>query len=116
MTIIATGSMLATAVAVADRLGRDGIDTRVLSMHTIKPLDTDAVIAAARETRAIVTLEEHSGSAASAAPSPRPWPNRAWARSPSSGSAWPVRSRRKPEAASTCWPPTGFPRTASGIR
>jgi transketolase len=60
MTIIATGSMLATAVAIADRLGRDGIDTRVLSMHTIKPLDTDAVIAAARETRAIVTLEEHS--------------------------------------------------------
>jgi transketolase len=60
MTIIATGSMLATAVAVADRLGRDGIDTRVLSMHTVKPLDADAVLAAARDTRAIVTLEEHS--------------------------------------------------------
>ncbi|MGH7303310.1 MAG: transketolase C-terminal domain-containing protein, partial [Candidatus Rokuibacteriota bacterium] len=60
LTIIATGSMLATALAVAERLARDGVDTRVLSMHTVKPLDTEAVLAAARETRAIVTLEEHS--------------------------------------------------------
>jgi transketolase len=60
LTIIATGSMLAAALAVAERLARDGVDARVLSMHTVKPLDTDAVIAAARETRAIVTLEEHS--------------------------------------------------------
>jgi transketolase len=60
MTIIATGSMLATALVVAERLAGEGIDARVLSMHTVKPLDTDAVIAAACETRAIVTLEEHS--------------------------------------------------------
>jgi len=60
LTIIATGSMLQMAITVADRLARDGVDTRVLSMHTVKPLDIDAVVAAARETRAIVTLEEHS--------------------------------------------------------
>lgn len=60
MTIIVTGSMLGMALAVAERLARDGLDTRVLSMHTVKPLDTDAVLAAARETRAVVTLEEHS--------------------------------------------------------
>jgi transketolase len=60
LTIIATGSMLATAVAVADALEQDCVSTRVLSMHTVKPLDTDAVVAAARETSAIVTLEEHS--------------------------------------------------------
>ena len=52
--------MLQMAITVADRLARDGVDTRVLSMHTVKPLDIDAVVAAARETRAIVTLEEHS--------------------------------------------------------
>lgn len=60
LTLIATGSMLHEAVRVADRLGKHGLTVRVLSMHTLKPLDIEAVKAAARETRAIVTLEEHS--------------------------------------------------------
>lgn len=60
LTLIATGTMLSTAVAVGERLSESGIQARVLSMHTIKPLDVPAVLAAARETRAIATLEEHS--------------------------------------------------------
>lgn len=60
LTIISTGALLQSAVEVADRLSEREIQTRVLSMHTVKPLDEDAVLAAARETRAIVTLEEHS--------------------------------------------------------
>jgi transketolase len=60
LTLISTGSMLQTAVNVAERLASQGITTRVLSMHTLKPLDKDAVLSAAQETRAITTLEEHS--------------------------------------------------------
>ena len=60
LCLIATGSMLYNAVKVAELLSRDGIQARVLSMHTIKPLDTAAVLGAARETSGIVTLEEHS--------------------------------------------------------
>jgi len=59
-TLISTGAMLRTTVDVADVLRQRGIALRVLSMHTIKPLDTEAVLAAALETRAIVTIEEHS--------------------------------------------------------
>jgi transketolase len=59
-TLICTGGMLQTAVRSAQRLQDEGIDVRLLSMHTLKPLDTEAVLAAAQETRAIVTLEEHS--------------------------------------------------------
>jgi transketolase len=61
LTLISTGGILAYAVAVADRLrSAAGADARVLSMHTLKPLDEDAIAAAARETRAILTVEEHS--------------------------------------------------------
>jgi transketolase len=60
VTIVATGGVLQNALEVGERLAADGIDARVVSMHTIKPLDVDALIAAAAETRAIVTLEEHS--------------------------------------------------------
>jgi len=60
LTLIATGSMLATAAAVAARLTAKGLSVRLLSMHTIKPLDAEAVAAAATETKLIFTLEEHS--------------------------------------------------------
>ena len=60
LTIISTGGMLHTAVRTAERLAAEGIQARVLSMHTVKPLDVDAVLAAARNTGVIVTLEEHS--------------------------------------------------------
>ncbi len=59
-TLISTGAMLLTALDVADALAMDGFTCRVLSMHTVKPLDADAVVAAATETRLVVTLEEHS--------------------------------------------------------
>jgi transketolase len=60
LTLISTGAMLRTAVDIADVLAANGSPARVLSMHTLKPLDTDAVLAAAQETGAIVTIEEHS--------------------------------------------------------
>ncbi|MCL6448702.1 MAG: transketolase family protein [Armatimonadetes bacterium] len=58
--IIATGVMVAEALAAAEELSREGISVRVLNIHTIKPLDTEAIISAAKETGAIVTAEEHS--------------------------------------------------------
>lgn len=60
VTLIATGNMLETAVRTADLLKGQGISARLLSMHTVKPLDADAVAEAARETKLIVTIEEHS--------------------------------------------------------
>jgi len=60
LTLIATGAMLPTAVAIADKLAKRDISARVLSMHTVKPLDAEAVLAAARDTGLVVTLEEHS--------------------------------------------------------
>lgn len=59
VTIISTGAMLSPALQAADRLAAHGIGARVLNMHTIKPLDVEAVQAAAEETGAIVTMEEH---------------------------------------------------------
>ena len=58
-TIIATGIMVAYAMEAALNLAKDGIACRVLSMSTLKPLDTDAIVKAARETGAILTVEEH---------------------------------------------------------
>ena len=60
LTLVSTGGMLATAVEVAGRLKDRGLETRVISMHTVKPLDKDAVLKAASETGAVFTLEEHS--------------------------------------------------------
>ncbi|MBX3515619.1 MAG: transketolase [Rhodospirillales bacterium] len=60
VSLIATGSMLLVATRAADRLKADGINARVLSMHTVKPLDLDAVEAAAAQTGVILTIEEHS--------------------------------------------------------
>ena len=60
LTIVSTGSMLQNALEAAEQLGQKGIQARVLSMHTIKPLDTEALFKAATETSALVTLEEHS--------------------------------------------------------
>ncbi len=60
VTLISCGGMLQTALRTSELLDQKGVQTRVLSMHTLKPLDTDAILAAAQETRAIFTLEEHS--------------------------------------------------------
>lgn len=60
VTIVATGIMVNEAVLAAETLAADGIDARVIDMHTIKPLDEEIIIQAAKETGAIVTAEEHS--------------------------------------------------------
>lgn len=60
VTVIATGIMVSEAAAAAEKLAEDGIDVRVIDMHTIKPLDEEIIIKAAKETGAIVTAEEHS--------------------------------------------------------
>lgn len=60
VTIIATGIMVADALEVAENLAAEGIDARVIDMHTIKPIDEAAIVKAAKETKAIVTAEEHS--------------------------------------------------------
>ena len=60
VTVIATGIMVSEAAAAAEKLAGDGIDVRVIDMHTIKPLDEEIIIKAAEETGAIVTAEEHS--------------------------------------------------------
>jgi transketolase len=60
LTLISTGGMLQTAVRASETLAKDGIQVRVLSMHTLKPFDAEAVLAAAVQTRAIATLEDHS--------------------------------------------------------
>jgi transketolase len=59
-TVISTGGTLPLAARAADALAEDGVETRVLSMHTLRPLDDEAVLRAVSETRAVVTLEEHS--------------------------------------------------------
>jgi len=59
LTIVACGLMVAAALEAAHVLSGEGVEARVLDMHTIKPLDDDAVERAARETGAIVTAEEH---------------------------------------------------------
>ena len=60
MTIIANGAMVAFALKAADELKGKGIDARVINMSSLKPIDRDAIIKAARETGRIVTAEEHS--------------------------------------------------------
>ncbi len=60
VTIIATGLMVGEALAAKETLANEGISARVINMHTIKPLDKEIVTAAARETGAIVTAEEHN--------------------------------------------------------
>ena len=59
VTLIGTGVTSWYAQCAANLLAQEGIDARVLNMSTIKPLDTDAVHAAATETAGIVTVEEH---------------------------------------------------------
>ena len=59
-TIIATGYMVEEAVIAATRLEEEGIHVRLLDMHTTKPLDKEAVLAAAKETGVIITAEEHN--------------------------------------------------------
>ncbi|MCL5734653.1 MAG: transketolase [Actinobacteria bacterium] len=60
VTLAATGGILAEALLAADALVEQGISCRVLSVHTIKPLDADTLTAAASETGGIISIEEHA--------------------------------------------------------
>ena len=60
VTVIATGLMVSKALQAAELLAAEGISVRVINIHTIKPLDEELVLRAARETGCIVTSEEHS--------------------------------------------------------
>lgn len=60
VTIVATGIMVYDALLAAEQLSSEDISARVIDMHTIKPLDGDVLMAAAKETKYIVTAEEHS--------------------------------------------------------
>lgn len=59
-TIIATGLCVSEALAAAEKLAEQGIDAQLINIHTIKPLDEELVIAAAKKTGRIFTVEEHS--------------------------------------------------------
>lgn len=60
ITLIATGLEVAEALLAAEKLQKDGINARVVNIHTIKPLDEDIVIESAKKTGKVVTIEEHS--------------------------------------------------------
>ena len=60
VTIVANGYMVHLALEAADILAAEGISAGVINIHTVKPLDTDLIIKAAKATGAIVTAEEHS--------------------------------------------------------
>jgi transketolase len=59
LTIFATGLMVAEAIRASETLEGEGVSARVVDLHTIKPLDREAISRAAQETRAIVVCEEH---------------------------------------------------------
>lgn len=60
VVVIATGLCVNSALEAAEKLAEDGIQAKVINIHTIKPLDEELVVAAAKETGKIVTVEEHS--------------------------------------------------------
>jgi len=60
VTIIGTGIMVEAALAAKEILSKEGINARVINIHTIKPIDNELIIKAAKETGVIVTAEEHS--------------------------------------------------------
>lgn len=60
IAIIATGLMVSEALTAAEKLKKDGINARVINIHTIKPIDKDIIIKAAKDTKLLITVEEHS--------------------------------------------------------
>ncbi len=60
VTIVATGLMVSIALEARELLAKEGVSARVVNIHTIKPIDKDIIVKAARETGALVTAEEHN--------------------------------------------------------
>jgi transketolase len=59
-TVITSGVMVAPALVAAEKLAKEGIDLRVIDAFSIKPLDRELILSAARQTRGLVTVEEHN--------------------------------------------------------
>jgi len=59
-TVIATGVVVAEALKAQEELKKQGIDIRVIDIHTIKPIDKEIIIKAAKETKKIITIEDHN--------------------------------------------------------
>lgn len=60
VTIVATGLEVSYALEAAELLAKDGVEAKVINIHTIKPLDEELIVSAAKETGKVVTVEEHS--------------------------------------------------------
>ena len=60
LTIVATGLMVSRALDAAETLAAEGVDAEVINIHTIKPLDEELIVASAKKTGKVVTVEEHS--------------------------------------------------------
>jgi transketolase len=60
VTLVSTGGMLVHAMETANQLRSEGVSTRVLSMHTVKPIDAEAIRRALSETNVVITVEEHN--------------------------------------------------------
>lgn len=60
VTVVSIGAILSEAILAADSMEKEGVSCRVLSVNTLKPLEADKILAAARDTQAIITVEEHS--------------------------------------------------------
>lgn len=60
LTLIAAGSMVGRSLLAADHLATQGVDARLVEIHTIKPLDTELILSSANATGAVVTVEEHA--------------------------------------------------------
>ena len=60
VTIVATGIMVDVALEAKEELKKEGINARVINIHTLKPIDKDILVKAAKETGALVTVEEHN--------------------------------------------------------
>jgi transketolase len=59
-TVIATGLMVSEAILAKEELEKQGINIRVVDMHTIKPIDKELIVKCAKETKRIITIEDHS--------------------------------------------------------
>jgi transketolase len=60
LTIVANGLCVAPALEAAEKLAADGVEAKVINIHTIKPLDEELIVEAAEQTGKVVTVEEHS--------------------------------------------------------
>ena len=60
VTLIASGLMMAPAIAAAKELSQEGISVEIINVHTIKPIDQETIISSAKKTKAVVTAENHN--------------------------------------------------------